>query len=54
MDKDKIEEYLAKLKGGESSYPFGPEALVYKVMGKMYALVSQKEETPRITLKVNP
>lgn len=54
MDKDKIEEYLSGLKGGESSYPFGPEALVYKVMGKMYALVSQLEEPPRVTLKINP
>ncbi len=54
MDKEKIEKYLSSLKGGESSYPFGPEALVYKVMGKMYALVSQKEEIPRVTLKVNP
>ena len=54
MDKEKIEKYLSELKGGESSYPFGPEALVYKVMGKMYALVSQKEEIPRVTLKANP
>jgi len=54
MDKEKIEKYLSELKGGESSYPFGMEALVYKVMGKMYALVSQKEEIPRVTLKANP
>jgi predicted DNA-binding protein (MmcQ/YjbR family) len=54
MDKAEIEKYLSSLKGGESSFPFGPEALVYKVMGKMYALVSQKEEIPRVTLKVDP
>lgn len=54
MDKDEIEGYLSNLKGGELSHPFGPEALVYKVMGKMYALMSQKEEIPRITLKINP
>ena len=54
MDKNKVEEFLSDMKGGESSYPFGPEALVYKVMGKMYALVSQQEEVPRVTLKVNP
>jgi len=54
MDKENIEEYLSRLKGSESSYPFGPEALVYKVMGKMYALISQKEEPSRITLKINP
>ena len=54
MDKREIESYLSGLKGGESSYPFGPEALVFKVMGKMYALVSQKEAPPRVTLKVDP
>jgi len=54
MDKKEIEKYLSSLKGGESSFPFGPAALVYKVMGKMYALVSQKEAIPRVTLKVNP
>ncbi len=54
MDTEKIEEHLSGKKGAESSYPFGPDALVYKVMGKMFALVSQKEETPRVTLKCPP
>ncbi len=54
MRKNKIEKYLSKLKGAEGSYPFGSEALVYKVMGKMFALVSQKEEIPRVTLKCAP
>jgi len=45
---NKLEKYLGKQKGAEGSYPFGPEALVFKVMGKMFALVSQKEEIPRI------
>lgn len=43
-----------ELKGSEGSYPFGPDALVFKVVGKMFALVSQKEETPRVTLKCSP
>lgn len=54
MNKEKIESYLANFKGSESSYPFGPEALVYKVMGKMFALVSQGEPVPRVTLKCVP
>ena len=54
MDKEKIETYLATFKGAENSYPFGPEALVYKVMGKMFALVSQQEEPARVTLKCIP
>ncbi len=54
MNKDKFEEYLSNFKGSQSSYPFGPEALVYKVMGKTFALVSQGEDVPRVTLKCVP
>ena len=54
MDKEEVEEFLSGMNGCESSCPFGPEALVYKVMGKMYALVSQQEQVPRVTLKVDP
>jgi len=54
MKKEQLEKHLSKLKGADGSYPFGPEALVFKVMGKMFALVSQKEEIPRITLKCAP
>ena len=54
MKKTKFEKYLLRFNGSDSSYPFGPEALVFKVMGKMFALVSQKEKTPRVTLKCAP
>lgn len=54
MDKDTLEKYLEGFKAAERSFPFGPEALVFKVMGKMFALVSQGEETPRVTLKCDP
>ena len=54
MNKEKLENYLLTFKGAESSYPFGPEALVFKVMGKMFALVSQTEKIPRVTLKCDP
>ncbi len=54
MKKDKLEKYLSEFKGAEGNSPFGPEALVFKVMGKMFALVSQNEEIPRVTLKCTP
>lgn len=54
MNKNKIEKALSKMKGASSGYPFGPEALVFKVMGKMFALVSQGEEVTRVTLKCEP
>jgi len=54
MKKEQLEKQLVKLKGSEESYPFGHDALVFKVMGKMFALVSQNEEIPRVTLKCAP
>jgi len=54
MIKEKLEKQISQFKGAESGFPFGPEALVFKVMGKMFALVSQQEEIPRITLKCVP
>lgn len=54
MQRQEIELFLSNLQCSESSLPFGPEALVYKVMGKMFALVSQKEEPSRLTLKCAP
>lgn len=54
MKKQALEKYLSSFKGAEASHPFGPEALVFKVAGKMFALVSQLENPPRVTLKVVP
>ena len=54
MKKEKIEKALSDMIGSKSSNPFGPDALVFKVMGKMFALVSQKTETPQVTFKCKP
>ncbi len=54
MDKQSVETLLGQFKGAEGSYPFGPDALVFKVMDKMFALVSQNETTPKVTLKCIP
>lgn len=34
--------------------PFGPEVLVYKVCGKMFALASPDDVPPQINLKCDP
>ncbi len=54
MNKYKLEKMLISFKGADASYPFGPDARVFKVMGKMFALVSQKDQPPRVTLKCAP
>ncbi|MBW2671440.1 MAG: MmcQ/YjbR family DNA-binding protein, partial [Deltaproteobacteria bacterium] len=40
--------------GAFEDFPFGPEVMVYKVMGKMFALVFWGESSLRINLKCDP
>ncbi|USD67533.1 MmcQ/YjbR family DNA-binding protein [Vibrio sp. SCSIO 43136] len=54
MDINQVESFLERCKGSEASYPFGPEARVYKVMGKMFALLAEGDSPQRITLKAKP
>lgn len=41
-------------KGAVEETPFGPDALVYKVAGKMFALLNQREHGLGINLKCDP
>ncbi len=50
---DLIEHCLAK-KGAEETTPFGPDVLVYKVCGKMFALTVPDDVPPRVNLKCDP
>jgi predicted DNA-binding protein (MmcQ/YjbR family) len=54
MELEFIRSYLLKKKGATEELPFGPEALVFKVMGKMFALVAWQDNPLRITLKCDP
>ena len=54
MELEPLRAYLIEKKGAAEERPFGPEALVFKVMGKMFALVAWEEIPLRITLKCNP
>lgn len=40
MHIEQFREYCLSLKGVTEEFPFGEETLVYKVMGKMFALTS--------------
>jgi predicted DNA-binding protein (MmcQ/YjbR family) len=40
-------------KGVEETFPFGPDTLVFKVMGKVFALISLSN-TNQVNLKCNP
>jgi predicted DNA-binding protein (MmcQ/YjbR family) len=42
------------LPGVDETTPFGPNALVYKVGGKMFALTMPDEHPPSVSLKCDP
>jgi predicted DNA-binding protein (MmcQ/YjbR family) len=54
MDLKSLTTYLLAKKATTEETPFGPEALVYKVMGKMFALVSWDSDPLTIALKCEP
>ena len=54
MELETLKELLLEMAGVTEEIPFGPEALVYKVMGKMFALVAWDESPMRISLKCDP
>lgn len=53
MHIEAFREYCLNKKGVEETQPFGPETLVYKVMGKMFALTGL-EDPNRCNLKCDP
>ena len=54
MDLETLKGFLLEMAGVTEEIPFGPEALVYKVMGKMFALIAWDESPMRISLKCDP
>jgi predicted DNA-binding protein (MmcQ/YjbR family) len=54
MKYDALEKRLMLLKGAEKDFPFGDDAAVFKVLGKMFALIAWNDEPLRITLKCDP
>lgn len=46
--------YCKGLKGAVEDYPFGPEPLVMKVGGKMFALLGVNDGIANISLKCEP
>ncbi|MFK8185151.1 MAG: MmcQ/YjbR family DNA-binding protein [Phormidesmis sp.] len=54
MERAHLERQLAGLRGAEKTYPFGPDPLVFKVVGKMFAYVSEDDGVPLVTVKCVP
>jgi predicted DNA-binding protein (MmcQ/YjbR family) len=47
-------EYCLSLPGAEETQPFGPDVLVYKVGGRMFAATRPEMYPPRVNLKCDP
>jgi len=54
LDEKALRDYCLSQKGAVEEYPFGPGAAVYKVMGKMFALIGEGADPPLISLKCDP
>src|SRR3989344_396531 len=50
----KVEEYILTMPNAKLDYPFGENTAVYKAKDKMFALISEKSDPLRISLKCDP
>jgi predicted DNA-binding protein (MmcQ/YjbR family) len=54
MNKRKLMDYLIGKQSAKPGYPFGPGTLVFKVGGKMFALLAEDEKPWTMNLKADP
>lgn len=54
MDIETCRAYCLQKRGATESFPFGTDVLVFKVQGKMFALMSLSKVPHRISLKCDP
>lgn len=54
MNIEEIREYCLAKKGVTEGFPFNETALVFKVAGKMFALLDLSEDSWGISLKCDP
>ncbi|MGC2168988.1 MAG: MmcQ/YjbR family DNA-binding protein [Acidimicrobiales bacterium] len=54
MRSDALAKRLLSFPETSEEQPFGPDVDVYKVVGKIFAILSPDSEPPRISLKCDP
>jgi predicted DNA-binding protein (MmcQ/YjbR family) len=56
IDLKALRNYCASRSGAVEDYPFGEDTVVYKVAGKMFALIplDNRDQPPTINLKCDP
>jgi len=54
MNIEELRDYCNSKKGVEEGFPFGPEHIVFKVMGKVFLIASIDEHPLRFNAKCDP
>lgn len=54
MNIEEFRDYCLAKKGVTESFPFGEQTLVFKVMGKMFALAGLERIPAQVNLKCDP
>ena len=54
MNIEDFREYCLSKKGTEEAFPFDEQTLVFKVMGKMFALIGLERMPSAVNLKCDP
>lgn len=54
MSHKDVEEYILSMPNARLDYPFDEKTAVYKVNDKMFALIAEKTNPLRISLKCDP
>lgn len=54
MTYDQLKAYLLSKPEVREDYPFGPDAAVFKIKGKLYAILGVEAGVARVNLKCDP
>ena len=54
MNIEELRDYCLSKKGVTEHFPFDETTLVFKVLGKMFALIGIEHQPPRVNLKCDP
>lgn len=54
MTHKEVEDYILSLPNATLTYPFGAGVAVYKVKGKMFALIQEGKSPVNLSLKCDP
>jgi predicted DNA-binding protein (MmcQ/YjbR family) len=54
MNFPQVRDYCLELMGTEEDFPFGPDIYVYKIKGKIFAILGTDHGEGRLNLKCDP